>query len=148
MLREGTIVDATIIEAPSSTKNKSGKRDPEMHQTKKGNQWHFGMKMHIGTDDTIGLIHSIDTTSANEHDITSADKLLHGDENRVFTDSGCRGIEKRAEHEYRKVDWHIAARPGKRRKFEKISPEEKIERINRNFTIIFFFKKNFCSKRD
>jgi IS5 family transposase len=64
MLREGSIVDATIISAPSSTKNQTGKRDPEMHQTRKGNEWHFGMKMHIGVDDTLGLIHSIDTTAA------------------------------------------------------------------------------------
>ena len=75
MLREGSIVDATIISAPSSTKNSSGKRDPEMHQTRKGNEWHFGMKMHIGVDDTLGLIHSIDTTAANVHDVVPADKL-------------------------------------------------------------------------
>src|SRR5690606_37761802 len=70
LLKEGSIVDATIIEAPASTKNKSRERDPEMHQVKKGNEWHFGMKMHIGVDDSLGLIHSIETTSANEHDIT------------------------------------------------------------------------------
>ena len=75
MLREGSIVDATIISAPSSTKNSTGKHDPEMHQTKKGNEWHFGMKMHIGVDDTLGLIHSIDTTAANVHDIVPTDKL-------------------------------------------------------------------------
>ena len=75
MLREGSIVDATIISAPSSTKNSTGKRDPEMHQTRKGNEWHFGMKMHIGVDDTLGLIHSIDTTAANVHDVVPADKL-------------------------------------------------------------------------
>src|SRR5690554_7146602 len=74
MLREGSIVDATIISAPSSTKNSSGKRDPEMHQARKGNEWHFGMKMHIGVDDTLGLIHSIDTTAANVHDIVPTDK--------------------------------------------------------------------------
>ncbi len=80
MLREGTIVDATIIAAPSSTKNEKGERDPEMCQTRKGKQYHFGMKMHIGVDDALGLIHSVETTSANEHDITVADKLLHGAE--------------------------------------------------------------------
>ena len=69
MLREGTIVDASIIAAPKSTKNKAGKRDPEMHQTKKGNEWHFGVKMHIGAEAELGLVHSLTTTSANIHDI-------------------------------------------------------------------------------
>ena len=92
MLREGSIVDATIISAPSSTKNSIGKRDPEMHQTRKGNEWHFGMKMHIGVDDALGLIHSIDTTAANVHDIVPAGKLLHGEEQRVFGDAGYLGI--------------------------------------------------------
>ena len=77
-LREGTIVDASIIEAPSSTKNRTGERDPEMHQTKKGNQWHFGMKMHIGVDSETGLVHSMSTTAANVHDVTEARNLLHG----------------------------------------------------------------------
>ncbi|WP_371876981.1 IS5 family transposase [Microbulbifer sp. 2205BS26-8] len=128
-LREGTIVDATIISAPSSTKNRDGKRDPEMHQTKKGNEWQFGMKMHIGVDDGLGLIHSIETTGANEHDITRAEKLLHGDEQRVWGDAGYLGIEKRSEHEGRDVDWHIAMRPGRRRKLAKNSDEAKTEKI-------------------
>jgi IS5 family transposase len=115
MLREGSIVDATIISAPTSTKNKSGKRDPEMHQVKKGNEWHFGMKMHIGVDDALGLIHSVSTTAANAHDITQADQLLHGKEQRIWGDAGYRGVEKRPEHQDRDVDWHIAMRPGKRR---------------------------------
>lgn len=80
MLHEGSIVDATIISAQSTTKNKAGQHDPEMHQTKKGNEWHFGMKMHIGVDDTLGLIHSIDTTAANVHDILPTGKLLHAEE--------------------------------------------------------------------
>jgi IS5 family transposase len=88
-LQEGSIVDASIIAAPTSTKNKSGERDPEMHQTKKGNEWHFGMKLHIGVDETLGLIHSLTTTAANEHDITQADQLLHGKEKRVWGDAGC-----------------------------------------------------------
>ena len=71
-LREGTIVDASIIEAPSSTKNRAGERDPEMHQTKKGNQWHFGMKLHIGVDSVTGLVHSVSTTAANAHDVFAA----------------------------------------------------------------------------
>ena len=82
-LKESTIVDATIIHAPSLTKNKEGKRDEEMSSTRKGNQSYFGMKMHIGTDDSVGLIHSVETTPTNEHDITAAGKLLHGEEERV-----------------------------------------------------------------
>ncbi|WP_226649597.1 IS5 family transposase [Microbulbifer variabilis] len=107
-LREGTIVDATIISAPTSTKNKKKKRDPEIHQTKKGNQWHFGMKMHIGTADTLGLIHSLDTTAANQHDITATGKLLHGKEKRVWGDSGYTGAEKREELKSKDVEWLIA----------------------------------------
>jgi len=102
LMREGTIVDATIIAAPPSTKNRAKARDPEMHQTKKGNEWHFGMKMHIGVDDTLGLIHSIDTTAANVHDIVPTGKLLHGEEQRVFGDAGYLGIQKRDEHKHRK----------------------------------------------
>lgn len=127
-LKEGTIVDASIIEAPSSTKNKTGKRDPEMHQTKKGNQWHFGMKMHIGVDDVSGAIHSLETTPANVHDITETDKLLHNDESRVWGDAGYIGVEKREEHKDRDVDWFIALRAGKRAKLDKDSREEKQEK--------------------
>jgi len=119
MLREGSIVDASIISAPSSTKNESGQRDPEMRQSRKGNQWYFGMKMHIGVDDTLGLIHSIDTTAANVHDIVSAGNLLHGDEQRVFGDAGYLGIQKRDEHRDRQnVSWFIAKRPGSRKKLD------------------------------
>lgn len=116
MMREGTIVDATIIAAPSSTKNQEGERDPEMHQTKKGNEWHFGMKMHIGVDDRDGLIHSIETTAANVHDLNAADQLLHGEEQRVWGDAGYTGIHKRDEFKDRDVDWRIALRPGTRSK--------------------------------
>ncbi|SSK08054.1 putative transposase [Klebsiella pneumoniae] len=77
-MTQGTLVDATIIEAPSSTKNKEQQRDPEMHQTKKGNQWHFGMKAHIGVDAKSGLTHSLVTTAANEHDLNQLGNLLHG----------------------------------------------------------------------
>lgn len=128
-LKEGSIIDATIISAPTSTKNKSGKRDPEMSQTKKGNEWHFGMKMHIGVDDASGCIHSIETTSANEHDITAADKLLHGDEERVWGDAGYVGIEKREEHMDRNVSWFIAKRPGKLKTLSKKSVERQTEKI-------------------
>jgi len=113
--KEGTIVDATIISAPTSTKNQQGKRDPDMHQTRKGNEWHFGMKMHIGVDDALGVIHSIETTAANAHDITQTTRLLNGKERRVWGDAGYLGIEKRDEAQRLNVDWFIAARPGKRK---------------------------------
>lgn len=129
MLREGTIVDATIINAPSSTKNTTGERDPEMHQTKKGNEWKFGMKMHIGVDEALGLVHSVATTAANVHDLTPADRLLHGDEKRVFADAGYRGIEKREEHTGREVDWYVAMRPGIRRKLNSASPEARQQKL-------------------
>jgi len=127
-LQEGSIVDASIIAAPTSTKNKDGKRDPEMHQTKKGNEWHFGMKLHIGVDETLGLIHSLATTAANEHDITQSEHLLHGKEKRVWGDAGYLGIEKREAHSDRKVDWQIALRPGKRAQLPKGSADAKREK--------------------
>lgn len=128
LLREGTIMDATIINAPSSTKNKEKARDPEMHQTKKGNEWHFGMKMHIGVDAATGVIHSLETTSANVHDLTPADKLLHGDEDFIFADAGYQGMEKRPEHASRSARIEIAMRPGVRSRLDKASAAEKIER--------------------
>jgi IS5 family transposase len=114
-MKQGTIIDATLIAAPSSTKNKKGERDPEMHQTKKGNQWYFGMKVHIGVDKDNGLIHSIETTSANVHDLTPAAELLHGEETVVYADSGYQGIEKREEMQGKAVGFRVAMRPGKRR---------------------------------
>ena len=90
-LSGGTIVDATIIAAPPSTKNADGKRDPEMHQTKKGNQWHFGMKVHIGADSKSGLVHSASVTPANVHDSQELPRLLHGDEARLYGDSAYAG---------------------------------------------------------
>ena len=95
MLREGSIVDATIISAPTSTKNKSGKRDPEMHQVKKGNEWHFGMKMHIGVDDALGLIHSVSTTAANAHDITQAVSYCM-EKNSGFGETRAIGVSRNA----------------------------------------------------
>ena len=114
-MKQGTIIDATLIAAPSSTKNKKGERDPEMHQTKKGNQWYFGMKVHIGVDKENGLIHSIETTSANVHDLTPASELLHGEETVVYADSGYQGIEKREEMKGKAIGFRVAMRPGKRR---------------------------------
>ena len=111
-------MDASIIEAPSSTKNRAGERDPAMHQTKKGNQWHFGMKVHIGVDADTGLVHSMSATAANVHDVTEAHNLLHGGETMVWCDAGYQGVHKRAENRELKVDWQVAMRPGKRRKLE------------------------------
>jgi transposase, IS5 family len=124
LLKQGTAIDATLIAAPSSTKNDSGERDPEMHQTKKGNQWHFGMKAHIGVDADSGLVHTVVTTAANEHDITQAHKLLHGKETDVHTDSGYRGIQKREEIQEREhqPNWHVAMTPSKRKALDKDSP--------------------------
>lgn len=128
-MREGTIVDATIIAAPSSTKNEKGERDPEMHQAKKGNEWHFGMKLHVGVDEALGLIHDIATTPANAHDITQTENLLHGDEERVWGDAGYQGVHKRSEFSDSKIQWHIAMRPGKRRQLAEDSLENRIERV-------------------
>ena len=122
-LREGTIVDATIIEAPSSTKNRAGERDPEMHQTKKGNQWHFGMKAHIGVDADTGIVHSMSATAANAHDVTQAHNLLHGGETVVWGDAGYQGVHKRRENLGLEVEWRVAMRPGSRRKQEPGSEE-------------------------
>ena len=127
MLKEGTLMDATIIDAPSSTKNKTGKRDPEMHQTKKGNQWYFGMKAHIGVDAKTGLIHSFTTTPANEHDLNQAHNLLHGEEKYVFADNGYSGAEKRPElPSADELDWHIADRPGKVKALKKHPRKNKV----------------------
>jgi transposase, IS5 family len=114
-MKQGTIIDATLIAAPSSTKNKAGQRDPDMHQACKGKQWHFGMKVHIGVDKDTGLIHSVETTAANVHDLTPAVDLLHGEEDVVYADAGYQGIEKREEMEGKSAQFRVAMRPGKRR---------------------------------
>ena len=111
MLKRGRIVDATIIAAPSSTKNAQGKRDPEMHQTKKGNQWYFGMKAHIGVDTDSGLVHTVVTSAANEADVRVVGELLHGKENQVHADAGYTGADKRVGRN--KLVWEIAERRGK-----------------------------------
>lgn len=111
LLKRGSIVDATIIAAPSSTKNADGERDPEMHQTKKGNQWHFGMKAHIGADVDSGLVHTVVTTPANEADVEVVDELLHGNEEVVHADAGYTGADKRVERN--SLRWEIAAKRGK-----------------------------------
>ena len=115
LLREGTIVDATIISAPSSTKNERKERDPEMHQTRKGKAWHFGMKAHVGVDAQSGLVHTVIGTPANVSDVTKAHELLHGEESMAFGDAGYRGVEKRREGHGSAVRWHVAMRASKRR---------------------------------
>jgi IS5 family transposase len=131
MLKTGTVVDATLIAAPSSTKNASGERDPEMHQTRKGNQWYFGMKAHIGVDAESGLVHTVLGTAANVNDVTQGHGLLHGAEAIVFADAGYQGADKRTEATG--VPWHVALRPGKRRALDKKTPRgalrDKIEKL-------------------
>jgi transposase, IS5 family len=116
LMRAGTIVDATIIAAPSSTRNEGKTRDPEMHQTKKGNQWHFGMKAHIGVDAQSGLVPTVIGTAANVNDVTQAGALLHGEEEHAFGDAGYRGVDKRDEAQGPR--WYVAMQPGKRRKLD------------------------------
>lgn len=115
MLREGTIVDATMIAAPSSTKNERKERDPEMHQAKKGNQWHFGLKAHLGVDAHSGLAHTVSVTAANVSDIAQTHALLHGEESVVFADAGYIGVEKRPEmvSAHGAVRFEVAAKRGK-----------------------------------
>jgi len=114
LLREGTLVDATLIAAPSSTKNAKRARDPEMHQTKKGNQWYFGLKAHIGTDRHSKLVHTVVVTAANVADIAQAAALLHGKEKPVHADAGYIGVAKRPEIVAlgRTLDWQIACKRG------------------------------------
>ena len=114
LLREGTLVDATLIAAPSSTKNQQKERDPEMHQTRKGNQWYFGMKAHIGADRDSKLVHTVVVTAANVADVTKAAELLHGREQQVHADAGYTGVEKREEIVAleRPIDWQIARKRG------------------------------------
>ena len=118
LLRAGTVVDATLIAAPSSSKNASGQRDPEMHQSKKGKQWYFGMKAHIGVDADSGLVHTVRGTAGNVSDVVQAASLLHGQEVDAFGDAGYQGADKRPDAKAG-VRWHIAMRPGKRRALDK-----------------------------
>ncbi|MBL8394595.1 MAG: IS5 family transposase, partial [Candidatus Accumulibacter sp.] len=107
MMREGTIADATILAAPPSVKNEAKARDPEMHQTKKGNRWHFGMKAHIGVDAESGLVHTVVGTAANVADVTQTAEVLHGEEKTVYLDAGYTGVEKREELRDRDIDWQV-----------------------------------------
>jgi IS5 family transposase len=118
LLKAGTAVDATLIAAPTSTKNKDRARDPEMHSSKKGNQWYFGMKAHIGVDAESGLVHTVRGTPGHVSDIAEANTLLHGQETVVFGDAGYQGVEKRPDANA-EVTWHVAMRPGKRKALNK-----------------------------
>ena len=116
LMSKGTLVDATLIAAPSSTKNQTHSRDPEMHQTKKGNQYYFGIKAHIGADEESGLVHTVITTAANISDISQTPALLHGQEQNVGADAGYVGVEKREDMQQalskngQDVQWRIAKR--------------------------------------
>jgi len=131
LMKEGTIVDATIIAAPSSTKNARKERDPEMHQTRKGNPWHFGMKAHIGADAQSGLVHSVTGTAANVADIAKTHELLHGKEKEVYADAGYLGAEKREEviAKTGEVQWYVAAKRGK----VKAMPEGRLKELTQAY---------------
>ena len=147
ILKKGTIVDSTIIAAPSSKKNRKKERDPEAHQVKKGNTWHFGYKAHIGVDQDSGLAHTVEVTGANTHDVTMVPKLLTGEEKTVYGDSGYLGAEKREDAVIRnrsgqRIRYKVNRRPSqsqnksirsqaqiKRRKHEKSSVRAKVEHV-------------------
>ena len=121
ILKKGTIVDSTIISAPSSTKNKEKKRDPDAHQVRKGNIWHFGYKAHIGADKDSGLVHTIAVTAANVHDVSQTASLLTGEEESVYGDSGYLGAQKREDaivrnKSGRKIKYKINRRPSQIKK--------------------------------
>ena len=118
LMRAGTIVDATLIAAPSSTKNEGHTCDPEMHQTKKGKQWHFGMKAHIRVDAELGLVHAVTGTMANVNDVAQTRALLHGAETAAHGDAGYRGVHRR--EEARGPHRHVAMQSGKRRRLDLI----------------------------
>ena len=127
LLKRGTMVDATIIAAPSSTKNADNERDPEMHQTKKGNQWYFGMKAHIGVDVDSGLVHTVTTTPANESDVAQVADLLHGKEEVVHADAGYTGAEKRVKR--KRIKWHIAAKRSVVKKIKRANLKRATEKL-------------------
>ncbi len=159
ILKKGTIVDSTIIEAPSSTKNSEKKRDPDAHSVKKGNAWHFGYKAHIGVDKEHGLVHHVEVTGANEHDVTKVPELLTGDEDEVYGDSGYLGAEKREEAVVRnskgkKIKYKTNRRPSqsknnsvrskaqiKRREHEKSSVRAKVEHVFGVVKGVFGYRK-------
>jgi len=129
VMREGTIVDATLIAAPASTKNRDGERDQEMHQSKKGNDWHFGMKAHVGVDMTTGLVHTVVGTAGNVADVAQAHTLLHGSEKIVLGDAGYQGVAKRPENVGKAIDWCTAMRPSVRKAFQRSAPGSALEKF-------------------
>ena len=133
MMREGTLVDATLLAAPSSTKNKEKQRDPEMHQTRKGNQWYFGMKAHIGADRDSKLVHTVVVTAANVADIAKTAQLLHGQERQVHADAGYTGVEKREEIMAldRPIDWQIARKRSPIKKMEEGPEKETLKAVEK-----------------
>ena len=130
-MRSGTIVDATIINAPSSTENQRGERDPQMRQTNKGNRWFFGMKAHIGVDDASGLVHHVECTAANVSDVTQAHKLLHGKEDTVCGDSGYTDVDKREELQDVKSVFLIAEKPSRLRAMKSARDRRHAKRCER-----------------
>ena len=159
ILKKGTIVDSTLIAAPSSTKNREMKRDPEAHSVKKGNAWHFGYKAHVGVDRDTGLVHHVEVTSANVHDVTMLPKLINGEESAVYGDSGYIGAEKREDaiirnQAGRKIKYKINRRPSqskkrsvrsqgqiRRREHEKSSVRAKVEHIFAIVKRLFHYRK-------
>jgi transposase, IS5 family len=133
LLREGTLVDATLIAAPPSTKNHEKQRDPEMHQTRKGQQWYFGMKAHIGADRDSKLVHTVVVTAANVADITKTAELLHGQEKQVHADAGYTGVEKREEIVAleRKIDWQIARKRGQIKAMKEGTEKETLKAVEK-----------------
>ena len=120
-LKAGTVVDATLIAAPTSTKNEGKARDPEMHQSKKGNEWYFGMKAHIGVDADSGLVHTVRGTAGNVSDVVEANSLLHGQETDAFGDAGYPGVDKRPDAK-KDVRWHVAMKRSKRQALDRGKP--------------------------
>lgn len=159
ILKKGTIVDSTLIAAPSSTKNREKKRDPEAHSVKKGNAWHFGYKAHVGVDQDTGLAHHVEVTSANVHDVTMLPKLINGEESAVYGDSGYIGAEKREDavirnQAGRKIKYKINRRPSQSKKrsvrsqgqirrweHEKSSVRAKVEHIFAIVKKLFHYRK-------
>jgi IS5 family transposase len=159
ILKKGTIVDSTFIESPSSTKNREKKRDPEAHSSKKGGVWHFGYKAHIGVDEETGLVHTVKATPANEHDVTVMNELLHGEEERVYGDSGYIGAKKRKDaikknKDGKNIKYIINRRPSsikklspsgqyaaKKREHQKSSVRCKVEHVFAVMKNIFRYRK-------
>ena len=159
ILKKGTIVDSTLISAPSSTKNREKKRDPDAHSVKKGNTWHFGYKAHVGVDQDTGLVHHVEVTGANVHDVTVVPQLLTGEEDAVYSDSSYLGAEKREEavtrnQQGKKIRYKINRRPSqsrtcsvrsraqiKRREREKSSVRAKVAHVFAVVKRLFRFPK-------